>query len=122
MQLITKSYLTSVIFRAIHETLDTRRASQKNILFYLNYPSSTNEEFMDFIQSCPFYDLGLKEYLLKNNNEQSIIISQHWETAFIVKSREWARSCGWLHVDVILSIGFYSALLNSHPNCLKLPY
>lgn len=122
MQLITKSYLTSIIFRAVNATLLIRRASQKNILYYLNYPTATDEELMDFTQSCPYFDAGLKEYLLEIITDESIIISQLWETAFIVKTKEWSTSNQWLHVDVIVSIGFYPAQINSNPDCLKLPY
>ena len=122
MQLITKSYLTSIIFRAVNETLDTRRASQKNILYYLNYPTATSEELLDFIDSCPFFDTGLKTYLLASFSDESIIIGQHWETAFIVKTRQWASSGQWLHVDVIVSIGFYAGHLNRGADCIKLPY
>ena len=122
MQLITKSYLTSIIFRAVNTTLETRRASQKNILFYLDYPSATEEELLDFIQSCPFYDAGLQEYLSPNTNGESIIISQPWETTFIVKTKQWANSDQWLHVDVIFSIGFYAKYSNVNPDTLKLPY
>lgn len=122
MQLITKSYLTSIIFRAVNETLDIRRASQKNILFYLVYPNATNDELLDFIQSCPFFDEGLKIYLLEKDGDESIIISQHWETAFIVKTKQWANSKQWLHDDVIVTIGFYAAHLKSNNDSLKLPY
>lgn len=122
MQLITKNYLTSIIFRAVNETLEIRRASQKNLLFYLDYPTATEEELLDFIQSCPFYDAGLQQYLMPPSIEESIIISQLWETSFIVKTKQWANANQWLHVDVIFSIGFYTKYFNSNPETLKLPY
>ena len=122
MQSITKTYLTDIIFRAINETIEIRRASQKNNLYYLNYPFATNEELFDFIQSIPYFDEKLKQFLMGKLNDENTIISQSWETAFIVKCKTWAQNDYWLHVDVILSVGFYAEYIKKHNDCLTLPY
>ena len=122
MQSITRTYLTDLLFRAVSETIHTRRTSQKNLLFYLDYPTATTEELLDFILSIPYFDERLKNFLLGNLKEETTIISQLWETAFIVKTKAWAASDEWLHVDVILSIGFYAEHTKQGVAFLTLPY
>jgi len=122
MQSITRTYLTDIIFRAINTTIHTRRASQKNHIFYLNYPNATEDEMVDFVLSIPYFDERLKDFLMGNLNSETTIISQAWETAFIVKCTTWAASNDWLHVDSILSIGFYAACFKRFKDCLTLPY
>ena len=122
MQLISRSYLTGIVFRAINNTIQERRASQQNQLFYLNYPTATEEEFWDFIQSIPYFDAELKNFLISKLADESIIVSQPWETSFIVKTKQWASTNEWLHVDVIVSLGFYAEYFMLSPDYLKLPY
>ena len=122
MQSITKTYLTDIIFRAINQTILVRRASQKNHLHYLNYPTARQEEILDFIQSIPCFDEDLKKFLMGKLNENTIIISQNWETAFIVKCKSWAHSSDWLHKDTIFSIGFYPEYIFRRKDSLTLPY
>lgn len=122
MQSITKTYLTDIVFRAISETINTRRVSQKNNLFYLDYPTPTEEEVADFIQSIPYFDKRLKNFLLGELDENTTIISQAWETAFIVKCKTWAKSDDWLHVDMMLFTRFYGAYAMIDTACLTLPY
>ncbi len=122
MQSITKIYLTDIIFRAINQTIQLRRASQKNHLHYLNYPTARQEEILDFIQSMPYFDEQLKKFLMGKLTETTIIISQNWETAFIVKCKSWAHSNDWLHKDTIFSIGFYPEYIIRRKDSLTLPY
>ena len=122
MQSITTTYLTDIIFRSINATIPIRRESQKNHLFYLNYPAATEDEVVDFILSIPYFDERLKDFLMGNLNSETTIISQAWETAFIVKCTTWAASNDWLHVDNIISIGFYAAYFKRFKDCLTLPY
>lgn len=122
MQSIIKTYLTDIIFRTINETIQTRRASQKNHLHYLRYTAATEEEIVDFIQSIPYFDDQLKSFLMNQQNEITIIISQTWETAFIIKCKSWAHSNDWLHKDPICLIGFYPEYITKRKDALRLPY
>jgi len=122
MQFITRTYLTDIIFRGINETIQPRRMSQKNHLFYLHYPTATKDELLDFIESIPYFDDRLKDFLMGNLPNDNTIISQAWETSFIVKTKLWATSNDWLHVDVILSIGFYTKYVKANKDLLTLPY
>ena len=122
MQSITKAYLADIIYRAINQTIQVRRASQKNHLHYLNYPTARQEEILDFIQSMPYFDEQLKFFLMGTLSETTIIISQNWETAFIVKCNLWAHSNDWLHKDTMFSIGFYPEYISRRKESLTLPY
>ena len=122
MQSITKTYLTDIIFRAINQTIQTRRVTQKNHLYYLQYASATNDELYDFIQSIPYFDERLKSFLMGKLKETNIIISQAWETSFIVRTKTWAESDTWLHADPIFSIGFYPEYIIRQKDFLTLPY
>ena len=122
MQSITKTYLTDIIFRAINETIQVRRASQKNHLHYLQYPTAREEEILDFIQSIPCFDERLKNFLMSSQEDTATIVSQSWETAFIVKCKSWAHHNDWLHKDPIFSIGFYPEYITKRKDFLTLPY
>ncbi len=122
MQSITKTYLTDIIFRTINQTIQIRRASQSNHLYYLRYAIATNEELYDFIQSIPYFDERLKCFLIGKLNDTTIIISQTWETSFIIKIKAWAESDIWLHTDPIFSIGFYPEYIPKQKDFLTLPY
>ncbi len=122
MQSITATYLTDIIFRAINETIMVRRASQKNHLHYLNYPTAREEEIVDFILSIPYFDEQLKKFLMDKQKETTTIISQTWETAFIVKCKSWANNNDWLHKDPICLIGFYPEYITKRKDFLRLPY
>lgn len=122
MQSVTKAYLTDIILRVINKTIQTRRESQNNHLYYLQYGSATNDELWDFIQSIPYFDERLKNFLVGKLNDKNIIISQTWETSFIVKVKTWAESNTWLHTDPIFSIGFYPEYITNRKDFLTLPY
>ena len=122
MQSITATYLTDIIFRAINETILVRRASQKNHLHYLNYPTAREEEIVDFILSISYFDEQLKKFLMDKQNETTTIISQTWETTFIVKCKSWAYNNDWLHKDPICLIGFYPEYITKRKDSLRLPY
>ena len=122
MQSITKNYLTDIIFRTINQTIQVRRASQRNHLYYLQYATATNDELLDFIQSIPCFDERLKSFLMGRSNESTIIISQTWEIAFMVKTKTWAQSNTWLHTDPIFAIGFYPEYITKGKDFLTLPY
>ncbi len=77
---------------------------------------------LDFIQSIPYFDEKLKQFLNGGKGSDITIVSQTWETAFLIKCTTWANSKHWLHQDVIFSIGFYPQYLTSAKDALTLPY
>ncbi|MEO6729704.1 MAG: hypothetical protein ABIN01_00710 [Ferruginibacter sp.] len=122
MQLITKAYLTDIIVRAVNETIELRRASQKNNLYHTAVGVANEDELLYFIQSIPDFDERLKNFLLEQQKEASTIISQAWETSFIVKCKAWAKSNDWLHKDPIVAVGFYPKYIINWRDVLSLPY
>jgi hypothetical protein len=122
MQLVTKSYLTDIIFRTIRPGIQIRRASQSNHLHYLQFSAATNDELWAFIQSIPYFDERLKDFLMGKAGDSNIIISQTWETNFIIRVKQWADSHTWLHTDPIFSIGFYPQYITRGKDFLTLPY
>ena len=101
MQAITKNYLLDIIGRLAYRSIHLRRQSKENLDFYdiqNNWPL-TGEEIVEFIFLIPFFDERLKDFLLGNIPEHTIIISQAWETEFIVKCNAWIESSEWLHAD-----------------------
>jgi hypothetical protein len=122
MQLITKAYLADIITRTIGPTIQIRRSSQNSHLYNLQNSAVTNDELWIFIQSIPYFDEGLKKFLMGKHGDSNIIISQTWETAFLVRVKQWAESNTWLHTDPIFSIGFYPQYITSGKDFLTLPY
>jgi hypothetical protein len=99
MKAITKDYLADIIFRLINKTIETHRASRNNYLLHEHFPVATDAEILDFIQSIPYFDIGLKNFIVGNLTEETIIVSQTWETEFVKRSQAWAESFEWLHGD-----------------------
>lgn len=97
MTAITREYLGGTIYRVINKTIDQHRASKKNAFFYEPYPTATDEEILDFIHSIPYFDERLKNFLAGNLKEETIIISQAWETEFFKKTMLSGESFEWLH-------------------------
>jgi len=99
MQSITKEYLIELIGRLAYETIHIQRESKPAMLSDYNHAKhfATNEEIVDFICTIPFFDERLKDFLLENIPEQTIIISQSWEIEFIKKCIAWSRSHEWLY-------------------------
>ena len=66
--------------------------------------------------------LKLKDFLLGNLSEDTIIISQSWENEFIKNTKLWAESFEWLHGnDYFLSEAHVSGI-NRERVFLTLPY
>src|SRR4051794_39915580 len=99
MNSITKDYLAAIIFKKISATIDKHRESKKYQSDNEPYPGATDEEVLDFIVSIPYFHDRLKDFLLGNLVESTIIISQSWENEFIKKIQLWAESYEWLHGD-----------------------
>ncbi len=122
MKAITRDYLTDIIFRTINKTIDIHRNSKKNHFYYEPYPTATDEEILDFIHSIPYFDERLKNFLIGNLTDATIIISQTWEIEFLKKTLSWAGSFEWLHGnDYFLSEAHISSI-KKHAEFLGLPY
>jgi hypothetical protein len=122
MNSITKDYLVEIIFKKISDTIDIHRMSKRHLFNYQPCSLPTEDEVMDFIISIPYFDDKLKDFLIGNLGESTIIISQSWENEFIIKTRLWAESAEWLHGnDHFLK----TSILNNIPKerqYLGLPY
>jgi hypothetical protein len=99
MKSITKEYLADIIFRVINKSIDVHRSSKHYDESLLEYPYATDEEVLSFIHSIPYFDVKLKDFIIGQLSERTIIISQTWENEFIIKCRTWAESFEWLHGD-----------------------
>ena len=122
MNSITKDYLAGIIFKKTSETIDIHRESKRHQFDNEPYPGATDEEVLDFIISIPYFDERLKDFLLGNLIEDTIIISQSWENEFIKNTLLWAESFEWLHGnDYFLSEAHISGI-NKEGMFLTLPY
>ena len=122
MNSITKDYLTEIIFKKISENIDQYRESKQQQFDNEPYPGATDEEVLDFIITMPYFDIKLKDFLLGNLLEETIIVSQTWENEFIKNTRLWAESFEWLHGnDYFLSEAHISGI-NKDKAFLTLPY
>jgi hypothetical protein len=121
MKVITKEYLTDVIFRSINPAIDQHRES-KNDIFYQEFPCATSGEILDFIQSIPYFDLRLKDFLAGNMEEEAIIVSQTWEIEFLKKTKLWADSFEWLHGDETYLSEAHINSIKKKEVFLSLPY
>ena len=122
MQLVTNSYLKDIIVRAISSGIQIRRAAQSNHLHYLQFAAATNDELWAFIQSIPSFDQSLRDFLLGKYGDSNTIISQTWETNFVIRVKQWADSHTWLYIDPMFSIGFYPQYITRGKDILTLPY
>ena len=121
MNSITKEYLAEIILKKISEKIDVHRRAKRDAISNGAYALPTDEEVLDFIISIPYFDDRLKDFLIGNLGDSTIIISQSWENEFIVKTRLWAESFEWLHGnDQLLSEPGNSN--NKERKFLSLPY
>src|SRR5688500_2153099 len=93
----TGEYLISIIERHVNKTIQLRRTPPGEPCYAGNNEAASNEEIADFILSIPFFHDGLKDFILGNANEQTIIVSQPWEIAFIIRTKKWAECDEWRH-------------------------
>ena len=122
MNSITKDYLAEIIFRKISETIDIHRQSKKYQTDNEPYQIATDAEVLDFIISIPYFDDKLKDFLIGNLVEHTIIISQSWENEFIKKTKLWVESFEWLHGDNKFFNATSSSEANKEGVFLTLPY
>lgn len=122
MNSVTKDYLTEIIFKKASENIDKYRESKQQQFDNEPYPGATDEEVLDFIITIPYFDVKLKDFLLGNLAEDTIIISQSWENEFIKNTKLWAESFEWLYgSDYFLSEAHVSGI-NKDRVFLRLPY
>lgn len=122
MNSITKEYLVEIIFNKISESIDIHRQSKNHQFDNEPYPGATDEEMLDFIISMPYFDDKLKNFLLGNLAETTVIISQSWENEFIIKTRLWAESFEWLHGNDYFLSEAHISNINKERKFLSLPY
>ena len=122
MNSITKDYLTEIIFKRASETIDQYRESKQHQFDNEPYPGATDEEVLDFIITIPYFDHRLKDFLLGNLTEDTIIISQTWEIEFIKRTRIWADSVEWLQGNDYFLSGVQISGINNDKAFLTLPY
>ena len=122
MNSITKVYLTEIIFKKISVTIDKYRESKQQQFDNEPYPGATDEEVLDFIITIPYFDSRLKDFLLGNLTENTIIISQGWENEFIKNTRLWAESFEWLHGSNYFLSEAHVSSINKNQSFLTLPY
>ena len=119
---VTGEYLLNIIELNVNRTIVLRRNAPIEGLMMECFFDATNEEIADFILSIPYFDQRIKNFILGISNEQTIIISQPWEIAFIVRARKWAESDEWLHGAFRLSMGSYADQPKGTADFLTLPY
>ena len=122
MKSITKDYLNETIHRMITENILVYRQAKKDRFYYEPFPVATDEEILDFIHSIPYFDIRLKDFLIGNCGEETIIISQTWEIEFIKKCRLWCESFEWLHASEYFISEAHLRKLNQEKVYLTLPY
>jgi hypothetical protein len=118
----TGEYLINIIERRVNQTIGLRRNLCAEEIAAKDFFNATNEELADFILSIPYFDERLKNFMLGFLTEQTIIISQSWEIAFIVRTGRWAESNEWLHGAFQLSMSSVTDHPHHNPDFLTLPY
>lgn len=115
---VSGEYLVNIIERHVAVTIRRRRGCCDGNDLATDWPVS-NEEVADFLLSIPYFDEGIKNFILGNSTEKTMIVSQAWEIAFILRTKKWAESECWLQKSQVVSGGIYR---NESGDFLKLPY
>jgi hypothetical protein len=122
MKAITNEYLADIILRQINGNIRTHRANKNNFLIHENLPCATDAELLDFIQTIPYFHETLKDFLVGNLTEETIIISQSWELEFLKKTILWAESFEWLHGSDYFLTDAHINSIKKNISSLSLPY
>ena len=122
MNSVTKDYLAEIIFKKASENIDKYRESKQQQFDNEPYPGATDEEVLDFIITIPYFDVKLKDFLLGNLSEDTIIISQSWENEFLKNTKLWAESFEWLHGNDYFLSEAHTSGINKDKHFLSLPY
>jgi hypothetical protein len=122
MNSITKDYLTDIIIKKIAEDISIHRKAKQQAPGDEHYPCPTDEEVLDFIIAIPYFDDKLKDFLIGNLMETTIIISQSWENEFNKKTASWAESAEWLYGEDAGALRPGEAGGGRQSSFLSLPY
>ncbi len=122
MKAITNEYLADLILRQINKQILTHRSNKNSSFTHGNLPCATDGELLDFIQTIPYFHENLKDFLVGNLQDATIIISQSWELEFLKKAIMWAESFEWLHgTDYFLTDAHINSI-KKNISYLSLPY
>ncbi len=119
---VNGAYLINILERYINKTISIRRSNTSEEFNAYSKQDAANEEIADFILSIPYYDDRLKNFMLGNYDDTTIIISQSWEIAFIVRAKKWAECDEWLQETFQLSTGIHPDCSKGKHDFLTLPY
>lgn len=122
MNSITKEYLATIIIGKIAEDISIHRKFRQQPCEDYSCPVPTDEEVLDFIITIPYFDDKLKDFLIGNLKETTVITSQAWENEFIRKTNCWAKSLEWLHGEDPDVTRLHRENAQSHFSFLSLPY
>ena len=122
MKAITRNYLAEIIYRVIQKNILQHRQSKKEAVYRKFITDVTDEEMIDFIHSIPYLDDRLKDFIMGNLVERTIIVSQAWEIEFLKKNIAWAESFEWLHGDNYFLSEAHINSIRKKVERLKLPY
>ncbi len=118
---VTGEYLINIIERHVSATISCRRNHVEGSPAIADAPL-TNGEIADFILSIPYFDEGLKNFILGNAAEKNMIVSQAWEIAFILRTKKWGEGECWLQNKYSIPGGRRDAFIKPSPDFLSLPY
>lgn len=119
---VTSEYLVNLIERQVNRTIALRRKHASEPQAAESNPDVSNEELADFILSIPYFDERIKHFILGISNERTIIISQSWEIAFMIRARKWSETDDWLNGAFRLSMTPGRDDLKANADFLTLPY
>lgn len=121
MQSITKEYLLDIIQKKMNVTIHLHRKQNPHSLNLSLYSKATAMEIQEFILSIPYFDVGLKQFLVAAGDRQTII-SQTWELEFVKKCDLWLSSYEWLYgKPYFLDEAYSNNMVNSKTH-LTLPF
>jgi hypothetical protein len=101
MKYIKPFELREIIFKSINSTIGIYRESKRNYFWFEYYPLATDCEVNDFIDSNPFFDSNLKNYLTNSfYSDKVTLITDKWYGEFWDKVYVWSESVEWLFYDV----------------------
>lgn len=107
MNIVSKSSLRITIYNIINETITVQRESKQNEIYNDYHPAVTKIEIMDFIESNPYFDAMLKDFLKDKFIEDidAMMVSEEWKEAFVNRVYKWSERWEWLTQDTKQSIG-----------------
>jgi hypothetical protein len=118
---VTGEYLINIIERHVSATIISKRNHVEGFNIAPDAPL-TNEEIADFILSIPYFDEGVKNFILGNAAEKNMIVSQAWEIAFILRTKKWAEAECWVQNKYSIYHACNESFTKQSTDFLRLPY